>query len=79
MRGETGFALWCLSMDGSSGMNIGRFFFIFCRAHCIPGMVIANNHLYLYFPCYMGPCHHGMARPLVAGGSDVLQMWKVKG
>jgi hypothetical protein len=23
--------------------------------------------------------HHGMARPLVAGGGDGLQMWKVAG
>jgi hypothetical protein len=23
------------------------------------------------------PCHHGMARPQVAGGGDALQVWRV--
>jgi hypothetical protein len=29
------------------------------------------------FPCYVGPCHHGMARPRVAVGGDGLQLWRV--
>jgi len=24
-----------------------------------------------------GSCHHGMARPQVAAGGDILQMWRV--
>jgi len=27
--------------------------------------------------CYVCPCHHGMARPRVAGGGDGLQIWRV--
>jgi hypothetical protein len=27
--------------------------------------------------CYVGPCHHGMARPRVADGGDGLQIWRV--
>jgi len=26
---------------------------------------------------YVGPCHHGMAHPQVAGGGDGLQIWRV--
>jgi hypothetical protein len=26
------------------------------------------------FPCYVGPCHHGMARPTVADGGEGLQI-----
>jgi hypothetical protein len=28
-------------------------------------------------PCYMGPCHHVMARPPVMDGGDGLQIWRV--
>jgi hypothetical protein len=28
-------------------------------------------------PCYMGPCHHGMARPRVVEGGDGLKIWRV--
>jgi hypothetical protein len=27
------------------------------------------------WPCYVSPCHHGMAHPRVANGRDGLQMW----
>jgi hypothetical protein len=36
-------------------------------------------HLFIADPCYVGPCHHGMARPQVAGGGDGLQIWRVAG
>jgi len=26
---------------------------------------------------YVGPCHHGMAHPQVAGGGDGLQIWRI--
>jgi len=32
---------------------------------------------YFIQPCYVGPCHHGMARPSVADGGDGLQIWSV--
>jgi hypothetical protein len=28
-------------------------------------------------PCYVGSCHHDIARPQVADGEDGLQMWRV--
>jgi hypothetical protein len=28
------------------------------------------------FPCYVGPCHHGLARLLVTDGGDGLQTWR---
>jgi len=28
-------------------------------------------------PAFVSRCHHGMARPEVADGADVLQIWKV--
>jgi hypothetical protein len=28
-------------------------------------------------PCYVGPCHHSMARPWIANGGDGLQIWRV--
>jgi hypothetical protein len=28
-------------------------------------------------PCYVGPCHHGMAHPQIMVGGDSLQIWKV--
>jgi hypothetical protein len=27
--------------------------------------------------CYVGPCHHVMARPRFTDGGDVLQIWRV--
>jgi len=32
-----------------------------------------------FFPsqCYVGPCHHDIARSRVAGGGDDLQIWRV--
>jgi hypothetical protein len=30
-----------------------------------------------HIPCYVGPCHHVMARPQVADGGDHLQIWRI--
>jgi thiamine biosynthesis protein ThiC len=30
-----------------------------------------------FVPCYVGPCHHGMALPVVADGGDGLCIWRV--
>jgi hypothetical protein len=35
------------------------------------------NVLYNRYLCYVGPCHHGMARSRVADGGDGLHIWKV--
>jgi hypothetical protein len=37
----------------------------------------SSLNITITFPCYVGPCHHGMARPRVAGGGNGLQIWKV--
>jgi len=29
------------------------------------------------YPYYVGPCHHGTARPRLADGGDGLQIWRV--
>jgi hypothetical protein len=34
-------------------------------------------YIFLHLPCYVGACHHGMARPRVADGGDGLQLWEV--
>jgi hypothetical protein len=28
-------------------------------------------------PCYVGPCHNGIAHPRIAGGGDVHQEWRL--
>jgi hypothetical protein len=33
--------------------------------------------MFLLSPCYVGPCHHGMARPQVVDGGNGLKMWRV--
>jgi hypothetical protein len=37
------------------------------------------KNLFHFFPppCYVGPCHHGMARPRFANGGYGLQIWRV--
>jgi hypothetical protein len=39
---------------------------------------ISKKKIFLYIVrnCYVGPCHHCMARPPVADGEDGLQIWK---
>jgi hypothetical protein len=36
-----------------------------------------SNSYFVSFHVRWAPCHHGMARPQVAGGGDDLQVWKV--
>jgi hypothetical protein len=36
-----------------------------------------NRRIYYSFHVRWVPCHHGMARPLIAVGGDGLQIWKV--
>jgi hypothetical protein len=31
----------------------------------------------LFTPCYVAPCHDGMARPRVADTKDDLQIWRI--
>jgi hypothetical protein len=31
---------------------------------------------YIFMPCYMGPCHHGLTRHQITDGGDGLRMWK---
>jgi hypothetical protein len=40
---------------------------------------VIHNQAVNYDLCYLGPCHHGMARRRVADGGDGLQIWGVKG
>jgi len=30
-----------------------------------------------YFPCHVGPCHHGMALSGAADGEDGIRIWRV--
>jgi hypothetical protein len=40
-------------------------------------MYVYIHLLYDLVPCFVGPCHHGMARLRVADGGDGLQIWRV--
>jgi hypothetical protein len=48
-------------VDGGDGLHIWR----------------VSVKILVFIPCYVGPCHHSMARPQVVDGGDGLHIWKI--